>query len=157
MRPSAARAAVAALALLLALLVTGTALVALEAPSALTDQVKPGPPPPYVLHTLPGWVSFGGVALGRHVFLKASQQTAHGLGHELVHVRQQAADPLWFWVSYLALPRWRLRWEAEAYAVHARARCPIDGDRGLAAYLSGPAYLWVSSRAQAAAEIRRFL
>lgn len=157
MRPSAARAAVPALALLLSLLATGAALEVLVAPPARTDQVPPGPPPAYVLHTLPSWVSFGGMALGRHVFLKRSQQTAHGLGHELVHVRQQAAHPVWFWVSYLASPRWRLRWEAEAYAVHARARCPIDGEHGLAAYLSGPAYLWVSSRAQAAAEIRRFL
>jgi len=113
--------------------------------------------PAYVLHTLPDWVGFGGITLGRHVFLKASQQTPYGLGHELVHLRQQADHPVWFWVSYLALPGWRLRWEAEAYAVHARARCAIDGDHGLAAYLSGPAYLWAGSREQAAAEIRAFL
>lgn len=109
-----------------------------------------------MLHGLPEWAPVGGLALGRHVYLKASQQTAFALGHELVHVRQQAAHPVWFWVSYLLLPSWRLRWEAEAYAVHARARCPIDGEAGLAAYLSGPAYLWVASREAAAAEIRRF-
>jgi hypothetical protein len=99
----------------------------------------------------------GGFALGHHVFLQASQQTEYGIGHELVHVRQQAADPTWFWLSYLFLPEWRLRWEAEAYAVQARARCPIDGEHGLAAYLSGPAYLWPGSQAQAAARIRDFL
>lgn len=113
--------------------------------------------PGHTLHTLPDWLPFGGLALGRHVFLKASQQTPYGLGHELVHVRQQLAQPAWFWVSYLLLPDWRLRWEAEAYAVHARARCPVDGARGLAAYLAGPAYLWPSSQAEAAAAIRAFL
>lgn len=113
--------------------------------------------PGHALHTLPDWAPGGGITIGRHVFLKASQQTAYGIGHELVHVRQQAAHPVWFWVSYLLLPEWRLRWEAEAYAVQARARCPIDGEHGLAAYLSGPAYLWPGSRAQAAAAIRRHL
>jgi hypothetical protein len=96
------------------------------------------------------------MALGRDVYLKASQQTPYGIGHELVHVRQQAVHPAWFWVSYLLLPTWRLHWEAEAYAVHARARCPIDGEHGLAAYLSGPAYLWVAGQERAAAEIRKF-
>ncbi len=110
-----------------------------------------------VIHDLPDWLPFGGLALGRHLFLQRSQQTPYGIEHELVHRRQQAAHPLWFWTSYLLLPRWRLRWEAEAYAAQARARCPIDGEHGLAAYLSGPAYLWPASRARAAAEIRRFL
>jgi len=96
------------------------------------------------------------MTLGRHVFLKARQQVPWSLGHELVHVRQQRDHPVWFWVSYLALPSWRLRWEAEAYAVNARAGCAIDGEHGTAAYLSGPAYLWAGSRAQAAAEIRKY-
>jgi hypothetical protein len=113
--------------------------------------------PVHQLHTLPDWAPFGGVTVGQHVFLQRSQQTEYGIGHELVHVRQQAAQPVWFWVSYLLLPEWRLRWEAEAYAVQARARCPIDGDHGLAAYLSGPAYLWPASRAEAAAAIRLYL
>jgi hypothetical protein len=113
--------------------------------------------PGHRLHTLPDWMPGGGVTVGRHVFLKESQQTWYGIGHELVHVRQQAAQPVWFWVSYLLLPGWRLRWEAEAYAVQARARCPIDGERGLAAYLAGPAYLWPASREQAAAAIRKYL
>jgi len=112
--------------------------------------------PAHTLHTLPAWVPFGGVALGTHLFLKRTQQRDFGVEHELIHLRQQAAHPVWFWVSYLALPRWRLRWEAEAYAANARAGCPIDGDHGAADYLSGPAYLWPAGRAEAAAEIRRF-
>jgi hypothetical protein len=99
----------------------------------------------------------GGFALGHHVFLQASQQNDMGIGHELVHVRQQAQGPLRFWTSYLLSPGSRLRWEAEAYAVQARAGCPIDGDHGLAAYLSGPAYLWITSRDEAARKIREFL
>jgi hypothetical protein len=138
-----------------ALLVAGDPdrLAALAGPVA---PVAVGPAPEHVLHTLPDWVRFGGITLGRHVFLKRAQQTELGLGHELVHVRQQAAHPIWFWVSYALFPRWRLRWEAEAWAVHARGRCAIDGDHGLAAYLSGPAYLWMASRDRAAAAIRRF-
>src|SRR5512140_1945698 len=136
---AAATATVAAVAVALALAVAG------------------GPAPGHVLHTLPDWMPAGGITLGHHVFLKESQQTEYGIGHELVHVRQQAANPVWFWVSYLLRPDWRLRWEAEAYAVQARARCPIDGEHGLAAYLSGPAYLWPGSRDQAAAAIRQYL
>jgi hypothetical protein len=124
---------------------------------ALALMVAGGPAPGHVLHTLPDWMPAGGITLGHHVFLKESQQTEYGIGHELVHVRQQAANPVWFWVSYLLRPDWRLRWEAEAYAVQARARCPIDGEHGLAAYLSGPAYLWPGSRDQAAAAIRQYL
>jgi hypothetical protein len=120
--------------------------------------VAPGAPEPaHVLHTLPAWVPMGGLTLGHHVFLKPSQQNAIGLGHELVHVRQQADGPLWFWASYLLSPSWRLRWEAEAYAVQARAGCPIDGDHGLAEYLSGPAYLWAGTKVEAGKKIREFL
>lgn len=151
---SRTRRRVAALAVACAVVAGGAWL---DAQARLDGPVDAdGPVPAYVLHTLPPWVTFGGMVLGRHVFLKASQQTEYGIGHELVHLRQQAAHPAWFWASYLLLPGWRLRWEAEAYAVHARATCPIDGEHGLAAYLSGPAYLWVSSQADAAAEIRRF-
>jgi hypothetical protein len=111
----------------------------------------------YVLHTLPDWAPVGGFALGHHVFLQRSQQNDMGIAHELVHVRQQADQPLWFWATYVVSPSWRLRWEAEAYAVQARAGCPVDGDHGLAAYLSGPAYLWTATRDEAARGIRKFL
>ena len=90
------------------------------------------------------------------MFLKDSQRNAIGIGHELVHVRQQSRQPLWFWVSYLASSRWRLRWEAEAYAVQARAGCPVEGEHGLAAYLSGRAYLWPATAEEEAREIHSF-
>jgi hypothetical protein len=149
----------AAVALTLVLLQAG-ALDWLGPAPGVQEGAKPSPDgaaPDHVLHLLPGWPGVGGITFGRQIFLSRSQQTGPAIGHELVHVRQQAAHPVWFWVSYLLLPRWRLRWEAEAYAVQARARCPIDGDHGLAAYLSGPAYLWPASRAEAAAAIRVYL
>jgi len=113
--------------------------------------------PEFQLHTLPAWSPVGGLAFGRHVFLQSSQQNEMGIGHELVHVRQQAQGALRFWATYVLSPRWRLRWEAEAYAVQARAGCPIDGDHGLAAYLSGPAYLWISTRDESERRIREYL
>jgi hypothetical protein len=132
--------------------------VALSGAPSDVRAVAPGSPEPaHVLHTLPDWAPMGGFTLGHHVFLKPSQQNAMGLGHELVHVRQQAAGPLWFWSSYVVSPSWRLRWEAEAYAVQARAGCPIDGEHGLAAYLSGPAYLWTATQVEAGKKIREFL
>ena len=120
------------------------------------DEPGERPEPAHVLHTLPAWAPVGGVALGSHVFLKRAQQTPSGIGHELVHVRQQAERPLWFWVSYATSSRWRLRWEAEAYAVQARAGCPIEGEHGLAAYLAGRAYLWPATPDEARREILRF-
>jgi hypothetical protein len=138
-----------------AALLAAASLVAC-APEGQPSAVPQGFEPTHVLHTLPAWAPMGGITVGRQVFLKSSQQNAIGIGHELVHVRQQAQSPLWFWVSYATSPRWRLRWEAEAYAVQARAGCPIDGDDGLAAYLSGPAYLWTSTPAEAAREIGAF-
>jgi hypothetical protein len=156
------RRATLLLATILALLATLAAAGAVD--EALGGAGRDGSVPAWMagglgvsIHTLPTWVPFGGVAVGRHLFLKRSQQRPFGVEHELIHARQQAAHPVWFWASYLLLPRWRLRWEAEAYAANARARCPIEGEHGAAAYLSGPAYLWPGSRAVAAAEIRRFL
>jgi hypothetical protein len=134
------------------LLVTASAAHSGEAAT-----VPGGPETAHVLHTLPAWAPMGGLTLGHHVFLKPSQQNAMGLGHELVHVRQQADGPLWFWASYVLSPSWRLRWEAEAYAVQARAGCPVDGDQGLAAYLSGPAYLWTATQVEAGKKIREFM
>lgn len=40
--------------------------------------------------------------------------------------------------------------------VHARAGCPVDGEHGLAAYLSGPACLWTGSREEARTAILGF-
>jgi hypothetical protein len=134
-----------------------TIFVLAAAVSCLPSGATRAPEPEYVLHTLPAWSPVGGLTLGRHVFLQPSQQNPMGIGHELVHVRQQAEGPLRFWATYVFSPGWRLRWESEAYAVQARAGCPIDGDHGLAAYLSGPAYLWTSTREEAGKGIREFL
>ncbi len=127
------------------------------APAATPEALGPPRGEVAVIHEYPEWMPMAGITFGHHVFLKKSQTNAMSLGHELVHVRQQAEHPVWFWVSYLVLPQWRVRWEAEAYAVQARAGCPIEGEHGLAAYLSGPAYLWPSSRPHAEWELRRFL
>jgi hypothetical protein len=137
-------------AFLATLLVTGCA------PAGGIPVAPRAPDPGYVLHDLPEWFPAAGVTLGHQVFLKPSQRTPFAIGHELVHVRQQEGSPLRFWWSYLTSPRSRLLLEAEAYAVHARAGCPVDGEHGLAAYLSGPAYLWSGSREEARAAILGF-
>lgn len=126
------------------------------APSGGAPVAPGGPEPGYVLHALPGWSPVAGLTLGRHVYLRADQRTPFTLGHELVHVRQQADHPARFWWTYLTSRRARLLFEAEAYAVHARAGCPVDGEHGLAAYLSGPAYLWTGSRREAQEAILSF-
>ncbi len=132
------------------------ACLAACAPSGGTPVAASGADPGYVLHALPGWSPVAGLTLGHHVFLRPDQRTPFTLGHELVHVRQQEGAPARFWWTYLTSPRARLLFEAEAYAVHARAGCPVDGDHGLAAYLSGPAYLWAGSRAEAEKAILSF-
>lgn len=133
------------------------ALLAGCAPPGEEVATAPVAEPGYALHDLPEWVPGAGFTVGRHVFLRPSQQSAISIGHERVHVRQQAASPLWFWWSYATSSRWRLRWEAEAYAVQARAGCPVDGDHGLAAYLSGPAYLWTATREEARLAILEYV
>lgn len=101
-----------------------------------------------IVHSLPRWAPMGGITVGRHVWVKSFALVPH----ELVHVRQQAEHPIWFWVSYLLLlplgwNPWRTRWEAEAYAV--------DVDYGrlsvsqAAASLSGALYLWPCTYARA--------
>jgi hypothetical protein len=112
----------------------------------------------YVLHRLWSWFPAAGITLGKHVFVKnLGDQTT--IDHELIHVRQQAEEGVWFWVAYLFLlpfgwNPWRTFWEAEAYAVNARAGQPIDGDGGLAATLAGVHYGWPCRRATAARLIR---
>ncbi len=117
----------------------------------------------YTVHRLWSWFPAAGITLGRHIFIRAQYQgNALLLEHELVHVRQQAEHPVWFWVSYIFLAPlfwspFRAKWEAEAYAVDAKAGCPIDGDKGLAASIACAAYGWPCSRAKAAALIRSFM
>lgn len=110
------------------------------------------------VHRLWSWVPAAGITLGRHVFLK-DPADALTLAHELVHVRQQSEVGWKWWVAYLLLlpvgwNPWRTRWEAEAYAVQARAGCPVDGDNGLAQLLAGVSYGWCCRRSTASAAIR---
>ena len=81
------------------------------------------------------------------------------LHHESIHIGQQAKHPVWFWVSYLfCLPLgwnpWRMRWEAEAYAVDVRAGGDINE---IADLLSGAGYGWCCRKKQAAEEIVKWL
>ncbi len=115
----------------------------------------------FVVHKLWSWLPMAGITFGKHVFLKDVQDKLT-LEHELVHVSQQAEHGLWFWLSYLVLlpigwNPWRRRWEGEAYAVQAKAGCPIDGPNGLAQYMAGAAYGWCCREKDAALEIRRWM
>ncbi len=110
------------------------------------------------VHRLWRWFPAFGITLGRHVFMK-DPGSALTLAHELVHVRQQADHPVWFWVSYLLLlpcgwNPWRMRWEAEAYAVQVRAGQSIEG---VARAIAGPLYGWCCRPKAAEEAIRRFL
>jgi hypothetical protein len=113
---------------------------------------------PGTVHRLWSWYPAAGITLGRHVFLRFPG-TPSLLAHELVHVRQQVERPIWFWVSYLLLlplgwNPWRMRWEAEAYAVQVRAGWSIES---AARAIAGPLYGWCCRRAGAEAAIREFL
>ncbi len=119
----------------------------------------------FTVHKLPRFLPMAGLTLGHHVFLRDVTDKLT-LEHELVHVGQQTGHGFfasaWWWIAYLLLlplgwNPWRTRLEAEAYAVQARAGCPIDGDDGLAAYLAGPAYGWCCSRTTAERLIHAFL
>ncbi len=112
---------------------------------------------PFTVHRL--WRRFpaAGITLGRHVFMR-DPECELTLAHELVHVRQQAEHPVWFWVSYLLLlplgwNPWRMRWEAEAYAVQVRAGQSIAS---VASVMAGPLYGWCCRRKEAEAAVRRF-
>jgi hypothetical protein len=97
----------------------------------------------YTVRGLWRWFPADGLTLGRIVFLRRLDD-AQTLAHELVHVRQQAAHPVWFWVSYLFLaPRAKL--EAEAFAESAGAG-NADWSAGM---LSSWRYGWPCRRATA--------
>lgn len=112
----------------------------------------------FTVHKLWSWMPMAGITFGKHIFLKDVQDKL-SLEHELVHVQQQAAYGWWFWVSYIFLlpigwNPFRMAWEAEAYAVQAKYGCPVDD---LARVMSSSMYLWPCRRAQAEAEIRKWL
>ena len=116
----------------------------------------------YRLHKLWAWLPMAGITFGKHVFVKdlTDQLT---INHELVHVKQQREHRFWFWFSYVFFPLpffwnpWRMKWEAEAYAVQARAGCPVEGPNSLSAVLSGAMYGWCCRKQRAADAIRRWL
>ncbi len=103
-----------------------------------------------VHYWLPPFAPMAAITIFRRVFAKRGINPLD-LEHEAVHVAQQERDRWRFLLRYVFVPSWRVRYEAEAYAVQARAGCPIDE---LAGFLSGPLYLWPCSREVAAAAIR---
>ena len=68
------------------------------------------------------WYPAEAITIFGNIYVKdKSRDNPEVLAHEMVHVRQQADHPVWFWVSYiLLLPifwnPFRTQWEAEAYA-----------------------------------------
>lgn len=102
-----------------------------------------------VSRILPRWAPMAAITLGQRVFAK---QTADDLvlQHEAVHVAQQKKDGARFYFRYVFAPRWRVQYEAEAYAVNFLAGCSLAD---LARSLSGPLYLWPCSFNRAAAAI----
>lgn len=86
--------------------------------------------------------------LGRVFAKKAADDLV--LAHELVHVVQQLADGWRFYLRYVFRPSWRVRYEAEAYAVQLKAGVPLEQ---LAKTLSGPLYLWPCTKGVAAQAI----
>lgn len=91
------------------------------------------------VHRLPPWAPMGGWTF-LHVWLK--RESGVTLAHELVHVAQQRRNGLLFFLQYVFSPRWRVRYEVEAYQVDLEhGRSPEDVARAL----SGPLYLWPCS------------
>ena len=112
----------------------------------------------YTVHRLWPWFPAARITFGRHIF-KRDKGSKLTLAHELVHVRQQAEHPIWFWVSYLLLlplgwNPWRMRWEAEAYAVQVRHGYTVES---VARVIAGPMYGWCCRRKMAEEAIRKFL
>ena len=100
------------------------------------------------IHKLWPWLPMAGITLFGIIFVKDKADVLT-ITHEQVHAKQQARMGWKFWALYLLWPPGRARLEAEAYAIQANAGCPVEGDNGLAAYLSGWAYLFCCSRARA--------
>lgn len=102
---------------------------------------------------LPRWLPMQGITLFGRIYVKSVTDIVT-IEHEWVHVQQQRAHPIWFWVSYLLLAPilfnpFRLRWEAEAYG-KVEAHCGYTSAE-LARWLAGPLYGWCCRR-QAAEE-----
>jgi hypothetical protein len=113
----------------------------------------------YVVHRLWAWWPLDGITIGKHIFLKNVQDKLI-IEHELVHVRQmkEVGVVRYLFLYLLILPfgwnPWRLRWEAEAYAVQVKAGCNLSE---IAKMMSGPQYLWPCRQKDAEAAIKRWL
>lgn len=83
------------------------------------------------------------------------------MAHELVHIRQQGADPEGWWARYLEDPEFRLEMELPAHKMEFRTFCRVYRDRNKQAHarnqiarrLSGPLYGGLISYTKAKKEL----
>lgn len=95
-----------------------------------------------IYRILPSWAPMGGITLFQRVFLQ-KDAGERLLAHEAVHVKQQKRDGNWrFLWRYVTSAKWRVQYEAEAYATNLVAGEDLDD---LARMLSGPLYLYPCS------------
>lgn len=100
-----------------------------------------------------------GITLGHHIFLK-NPNDALTLAHELVHVAQQERDGWFlFYLRYLfVLPmfwnKYRMEYEAEAYAVYARQGISMDW---VGSSISGWLYGWCCRKSQAISAVKKYM
>ena len=86
---------------------------------------------------LPRWAPMIGITLLGRVFAQRGIGPLD-LAHEAVHVEQQRADGWRFDVRYVFSRRWRVRYEARAYAVQAR----LVGQSATGAAISPRSCIW---------------
>ena len=98
---------------------------------------------------LPSFAPMAGITLFGHVFVQRTVDEGT-LAHEAVHVAQQRRDGWRFYLRYAFSARWRVRYEAEAYAVNFRNGGRLER---LARTLAGPLYLWPCTVEEARAGI----
>jgi len=63
------------------------------------------------------------ITIGTWIFIRPGTNV---LPHEKIHVRQFMAQPFTFWLRYLFSKKWRLRYEAEAYATSVKNGASIN-------------------------------
>lgn len=99
--------------------------------------------PSYVrLKRLWRWLPMGGIAIKPYVFIKHPNYYWI-LAHELVHIEQQRRDGLLlFLLKYFFVPKYRVAYEAEAYAESVRRGLRLEA---CATHLSSGLYLWACS------------
>jgi hypothetical protein len=71
------------------------------------------------IKTLPSWAPMAGWAFAGRVWVREGVRDREGIiAHEMVHVDQQRRDGIWkFHWRYVVSKKWRLAYEAEAYAL----------------------------------------